>query len=179
MPHGHWLVNMLTGLWLGQNRGLKLVVPNLILPTETDRWVLTTSAATLVVDWSNQLTSPGPHRRRAVNDYSGATGTPGTLRSLKTTRGTSADYKVSVLWPIGHRSNFGDVPERRMETVYHEPHYQSTRKMTEGLGRLRGSRGMRRDAWWGQVWSKSPISSVASSGQRWKGTADSPWLSPL
>jgi hypothetical protein len=46
-------------------RGLILVVPSQSLPTETDRWVLTMSAATWAVDWSNQLTGPGPHRRRA------------------------------------------------------------------------------------------------------------------
>jgi hypothetical protein len=69
MPHGHWLVYRLTGLWLGQNRGLKLVVPNLTLPKKTDRWVLTTSAATMAVDWSTLLTRhrgspPAASRRR-------------------------------------------------------------------------------------------------------------------
>jgi hypothetical protein len=34
-----------------------LSVPDLDLPTETDQWVLATSAATLAVDWSLDLTT--------------------------------------------------------------------------------------------------------------------------
>jgi hypothetical protein len=51
-------------------------VPDLDLPTETDQWVPATSAATLVVDRSNQLTGLGPHHRRAGNNGGGATGLP-------------------------------------------------------------------------------------------------------
>jgi hypothetical protein len=57
-------------------KGLILVVPSLSLPTEADRWVLATSAATLAVDWSNQLTGPEAHRRRAGIDDGGAIGLP-------------------------------------------------------------------------------------------------------
>jgi hypothetical protein len=44
-------------------KGLILVAPSQSLLIETDQWVLTTSAAMLVVDWSNQLTGLGPHHR--------------------------------------------------------------------------------------------------------------------
>jgi hypothetical protein len=101
MPHGHWLVNRLTGLWLGQNRGLKLVVPNLTLPKETDLWVLTTSAATMAVDWSTLLTrhrgSPpaaSPRRRR----WSTAPG----------------DARLGYLAPGLHEEPYGsDAPSKR------------------------------------------------------------------
>jgi hypothetical protein len=60
-----------------------ILVPSQSLPTETDRWVLTMSAATLAVDWSNQLTGPGPHRRRAGKRRRWRYGaSPDTLLSL-------------------------------------------------------------------------------------------------
>jgi hypothetical protein len=112
-------------------------------------------AATLAVDWSTQLTSPGPHRRRAGNDYGGATGTPGTLRSLKTMRRTSVDYKVAVLWPIGHRSNSGDATARRRTVAIGAMLIQDTNRSYAKLGSLVSSPGAGWSGRRGRRWSRT------------------------